>query len=134
MKKNITIQELKNWFYIKATIKKEKMNPGSLWNKYKLRNNWYGRIYTVISLREEDLGEEMIVQNWKAMEMMRPINEYLSSKDLHEIIFPSIERIPESRSYLIVYSPIIPHLTFTKFFIAGLVVASLIFGIVYAFA
>lgn len=129
MKKSF--RELKNWFYIKRTIREEKRKPNSMWNVYKLRNNWFGRIYTVLSLREEDMGEELILQNWKIIEMMKPINEYLSSLDFNEIVFPSIERIPNSRSYLIVYSPLFRHLTIWKIILFILVVFSLIFGILY---
>jgi hypothetical protein len=114
MGKNLTIRELKNWFYIKSTIRREKKNPNSEWHKLKLRNNWFGRIYTIVSLREEDTGEEIMVQNYRAMEKMRPINDYLASLDFTEIVFPSIEKIPESRSYLIVYSPMFKKLTIGK--------------------
>jgi hypothetical protein len=120
MKLQLTIRELKNWFFIKSVIKRELSKPGSQWNTLKLRSNWFGRIYTVVSLREEDTGEELMVQNWKAMEMMRPVNDYLSSLDLQELVFPSIERIEGSRSYLVVYSPIIEHLTIGKFIALGL--------------
>jgi hypothetical protein len=50
-----------------------------------------------------------------AMERMRPINEYMTDLGIHEIIFPSIENIPNSRSYLIVYSPIFKETTFAWF-------------------
>ena len=105
-------REINNYLFLRKTLKKESENPQSEWNKFKLRINWYGRIYTVISLREEDMGEEELVRNWKAMEAMRPINQYLSSLDLNEIIFPSIENIPNSRSYLVVYSPLFREFTF----------------------
>lgn len=105
-------REIKNYFYLQKVTTKESNDPNSNWNRYKLRKNWYGRIYTVVSLREEDMGEEEVVRNWKAMEIMRPINDYLTSLDLQELIFPSIEKIPESRSYLIVYSPLFTHLKF----------------------
>jgi len=61
------------------------------------------------------MGEEEMVQNWRAMEMMRPINDYLTTLGLQEIIFPSIEKIPDSRSYLIVYSPLFKELTLSWF-------------------
>ena len=112
MKKlKLIYREIANYIFLQKTLQKEITNPNSLWNKYRLRKNWYGRIYTVISLREEDMGEEEVVRNWRAMESMRPINEYLTSLDLQEIVFPSIEQIPESRSYLVVYSPIFRYLT-----------------------
>lgn len=105
------IVEIKNYFYLRRTVKKEIRNPLSDWNKLNLRVNWYGRIYTVRSLREEDMGEEELVRNWKAMEMMRPVNDYLTSLGFQEIIFPSIEQVPSTRSYLIVYSPLFKELT-----------------------
>lgn len=111
----LIVREIKNYLYLQKTLKRESssVDPSHPWNKYNLRKNWYGRIYTVVSLREEDMGEEILVRNWKAMEMMRPINEYLTSLDLQELVFPSIEQVPESRSYLVVYSPIFTHLTFS---------------------
>ena len=50
------IIEIKNYLYILKTVKKEMRNPLSDWSKLNLRVNWYGRIYTVRSLRSEDMG------------------------------------------------------------------------------
>ena len=108
----LIIRELQNYFYIRRIAKREELTPGSPWNNFKLRRNWYGRIYTVISLRDEDMGEEEVVRNWKAMEKMRPVNEYLKSLDFQEIVFPSIEYIPNSKSYLVVYSPVLDYFTY----------------------
>lgn len=112
MKKlKMIFRELKNYFFLRSVLRKESANINSLWNKYNLRKNWYGRIYTVISLREEEMGEEELVRNWLAMEKMKPVNQYLTDLGLQEIIFPSIEKIPESRSYLVVYSPLFENLS-----------------------
>lgn len=130
-------REISNYFYLRKVLKRESRSndPESNWNKLNLRKNWFGRIYTVISLREEDMGEEEIVRNWKAMERMRPVNEYLSSLDLQEIVFPSIEKIPDSRSYLVVYTPIFRELTLSwilwRVFAAILLVASGILTLTY---
>ena len=106
--------EIRNYIFLLKTIKTETTNSNSInWKKFKLRHTLFGRIYTVISLREQDMGDEPVVQKMKAMEMMRPINEYLTELGLQEIIYPSIEQIPESRSYLIVYSPIFDNLTYS---------------------
>ena len=78
------------------------------------------------------MGEEEVVRNWRAMESMRPVNEYLTSLDLQEIVFPSIEQIPESRSYLVVYSPIFRHLTARWVFFRILFFTILSFIIFYA--
>lgn len=99
-------REIRNWLFLKKTVKQEIAKFDSKWHEYKLRTNWYGRIYTVVNLREEDMGDEVEVQRFKAMEMMRPMNDYLASLDFTELVYPSIESIPETRSFLIVYSPI----------------------------
>lgn len=126
MKKfKIVIRELQNWLYILRTIKKEESNKDSFWHKLNLRRNWYGRIYTVINLREEDLGDQEMIRNWKAMEKMRPINQYLQSLDFQEIIFPSIEKIPGTPSYLVVYSPVLDNFT-VKWVMGTLIKLSLI--------
>lgn len=106
-------REFVNYLYIRKVIKRESASAdqNSTWNKLKLRSTPFGLIYTVVSLREQDMGEEDIVQKWKAMEMMRPINEYLTSLDLQELVFPSIELIENTRSYLVVYSPMFNELT-----------------------
>ena len=46
------LKEIKNWFYIRRIVKQEKKTSDSGWNEFNLRSNWYGRIYTVVSLRE----------------------------------------------------------------------------------
>jgi len=114
----LIFHELKNYFFLLRVLNKEsrKTGPDSLWIRYNLRKNRFGRVYTVISLREEEMGEEEMVRNWMAMERMRPINEYLTDIGLHEIIFPSIEHIPDSRSYLVVYSPLLEETKFSWFF------------------
>jgi hypothetical protein len=122
-------RELKNYLYLRQVIREESSKVNSPWNNFKLRANWYGRIYTVISLREEDMGEEEAVIRWKAMEVMRPINEYLTTLDLQEIIFPSIEAIPETRSFLVVYSPLFKQFTvgwvFTRILIPLITIVAL---------
>ena len=125
-------REILNYFFLLRVLNREASNPESKWNSFSLRKNWFGRIYTVVSLREQDMGEEPLGRNWKAMEMMKPINEYLSSLDLQEIIFPSIEVIPDTRSYLIVYSPLFKELTLSWviYIMVCLLLASFTLGVI----
>jgi len=101
------LREISNYFYLRKVVAKEARNRAedSRWRMFKLKKNWACIIYTTVSLREEEMGEEELVRNWMAMERMRPINEYLSELGLQEIVFPSIEYIPNSRSYAVVYVP-----------------------------
>jgi hypothetical protein len=45
------VTDIKNYFFIRKTIKK---NIGTIeWEKFKLRVDWIGRIYTVVNLPPE---------------------------------------------------------------------------------
>lgn len=100
------ITDIKNYFYIKKVIKKNIKTVE--WEKYKLRADLIGRIYTVINLPPEvlyspDAPEE--IRPAYILEESKPINEYLTKLNLQEIVFPEIRPVDESISYLIVYSP-----------------------------
>jgi len=98
--------DIKNYLYIRRIIKN---NSNSIeWKKFKLRVDWVGRIYTVINLPPEvlyspDTPEE--IRPAYVIEESKPLNEYLTSLNMQEIILPSINPIPESTSYLLTYTP-----------------------------
>jgi hypothetical protein len=100
------ITDLNNYFFLRKTTKK---NIGSVeWEKYKLRVDWIGRIYTVVNLPPEviyspDAPDQ--IRPAYVLEETRPINEYLTRLNLQEIIIPELEPIPNSISYLVVYKP-----------------------------
>jgi hypothetical protein len=102
--------EIRNFFYILSRIDKHK--NADRWKEFKLRSDWIGRIYTVISLREEDTGEMEEVQRFKVLERLRPINEYLTSLGLAEVIVPNITPVEGTRSYLVIYSPYFSQLSY----------------------
>jgi hypothetical protein len=107
------ITDINNYFFIKRTIKK---NTGTIeWEKFKLRVDWIGRIYTVVNLPPEviyspDSPDE--IRPAYILEESRPLNEYLTRLNLQEVIIPKISPIPNSFSYLIVYSPYFQRLSF----------------------
>ena len=96
------IIDIGNYFFVRRTIKN---NMNSIeWNKFKLRVDWIGRIYTVINLPPEvvhspDAPEE--IRPAYILEESRPLNEYLTKLNLQEILIPEIQAIPESISYLL---------------------------------
>ena len=100
------IVDISNYFFIRKVIKK---NMNSIeWEKFRLRVDWIGRIYTVVNLPPEviyspDSPEE--IRPAYVLEESRPINQYLTSLNLQEIVTPEIKPIPGSISYLIIYSP-----------------------------
>ena len=105
--------DIKNYLYIRRIIKN---NRNSIeWQKFKLRVDWIGRIYTVINLPPEvlyspDTPEE--IRPAYVLEESKPLNEYLTSLNLQEIILPSINPIPASTSYLLTYTPYFQRLSF----------------------
>lgn len=107
------VVDITNYFFLRKVIKK---NKGSLqWEKYRLRVDWLSRIYTVVNLPPEvtlspDAPDE--IRPAYVLEESRPINEYLTSLNIHEIIIPEIKPIPDSVSYLITYSPYFQKLSF----------------------
>ena len=100
------ITDIRNYFFLRRTIKK---NTGSIeWEKFKLRVDWIGRIYTVVNLPPEviyspDSPDE--IRPAYVLEESRPLNEYLTRLNLQEVIIPKISPIDSSISYLIVYTP-----------------------------
>ena len=105
------IREIINYLYIRRIIKKE--SSTEQWQALKLRADWVGRIYTVLNIRKEDAGEEDTVKRAKVFELMLPLNNYIKKLDLHEIVFPAIEK-QSDRSYLVVYSPLFRTITFFR--------------------
>jgi hypothetical protein len=97
-------REISNYFYILKIISKQRKSEE--WKNFKLRSDLIGRIYTVISLREEDMGDIEDIKRIRVLERLHPINVYLTSLDLQEIVLPQIEQIKDSRSYLITYVPL----------------------------
>ena len=103
---NRVITDIGNYFFVRRTIKN---NMNSIeWNKFKLRVDWIGRIYTVVNLPPEviyspDTPEE--IRPAYVIEESKPLNEYLTGLGLSEVILPEITPIPKSISYLITYTP-----------------------------
>lgn len=125
----LAIRELINWSYIRRVAKKNKHNP--TWQSFGLRVDWVGRIYTVLNLRKEDTGDDELVKKTRLLEMMSPLNKYLKTLDLHEIMFPAMEK-KSDRSYLIVYSPLFKNFTILYAFRILFILTALIIVAVYS--
>ena len=100
------ITDIRNYFFVKRIVKK---NQGTIeWEKFKLRVDWFGRIYTVINLPPEVLyspDAPSEIRPAYVLEESRPINEYLTKLGLQEVIVPKINPIEGSVSWLIIYTP-----------------------------
>jgi len=100
------IKDINNYLYLRKVVKRESVNS-PIWAKNNLRVDWIGRIYTVMNLPPEvTLSPDMPREVWPAylIDQSKGLNEYLTSLNLHEIIAPEYTEIPDSTSYLLVYS------------------------------
>ena len=100
----MAFREVSNWFYVRRIIREAKKTER--WKEFDLRLGYVGQVYTVVSLRKEDMGEEEMVQKMKVVEKIEPVGKYLDSLGLSEVIYPEIVSIPESRSWLVIFWPL----------------------------
>lgn len=120
----MSIREVSNWFYIRKIIRKEKKS--NQWKELGLRTGYVSQVYTVVSLKEEDMGEEEMVQRMRVVEKIEPIGKYLDSLGLSEILYPEIVFIPNTRSWLVVFWPLNNYFSVWRliFWIAGISIAA----------
>ena len=127
------INDIRNYFFIRKTIKKNLKTVD--WERFRLRVDWLGRIYTVVNLPPEVIyspDSPTEIRPAYVLEESRPLNEYLTSLNLQEIIMPSISPIPNSFSYLLVYSPYFQRLS-TRWIVYRLILLLVIIWSQYKF-
>lgn len=99
--------DIRNYYNLRKIIKKESITS-PIWAKNNLRYDMLGRIYTVYNLPPEVTKSPDIPEDaWIAyvLEQAKPLNEYLTSLNLQEIIVPKYTRIPDTESFLLMYKP-----------------------------
>lgn len=116
--------------YLKIIDKESKDSP--IWSRRNLRKDWFGRIYTVINLPPEvifsvDLPKE--ARPSFVMSEIKPINDYLKSLNIEEIITIGMEPIKgtNEESYLVVYQYVFRELSWMWIFRFILEISLLIF-------
>lgn len=97
-------RELINYFYVKRTFKKAR-DYDEEWDKHRLRLDWVGRAYTVVNIKQEDVGDQDLVKKSKVIELVKPINAYINTLGVSEVISMAVEQKSE-RSWLVVYYPL----------------------------
>lgn len=92
--------------YLKV-VKKESLNS-PIWSRKNLRKDWFGRVYTVVNLPPEVIFSADLPKEARpsfVMTEIKPINDYMKTLNLEEIMALGVEEIPgtNSESYLVVY-------------------------------
>jgi hypothetical protein len=106
--------------YLKILNKESQDSPN--WVKLKLRKDWFGRIYTVVNLPPEVTMSRDFPKESRpafAFEMSKPINDYLTSLNLQEVVVPGMTPIKgtDDESFLIIYGFLFRHFSFVWLFI-----------------
>ncbi len=70
-----------------------------------LRVDYLGRIYTVINLPEEVLGQQELLQQSYVLSQLSPITTILLKYGLADSSFPEIVKVEGSASYLVILFP-----------------------------
>jgi hypothetical protein len=121
-------REIQAWIFVMKTIRTHKKTAD--WQKFNLRADWVGRIYTVLNPElPSDKGDTKEVLRYKYAERLKPINLYIYNLGLGPYIRVAFEEIKNSDSYLIVYVPIFVVITTWRVFY----ITTLLFLIVWKF-
>lgn len=123
------IKEIINYFFVLRIIRRNKNTAD--WKKHKLVNNWFGTIGTVINLPPDVFSGEEIYYQVYVIEQMKPVNAYLESLNLQEVVSPNVKSLIDKErgiyAYLITYKPLFRDFTFMWAFWRALVVSTIVF-------
>ncbi len=70
-----------------------------------LRVDWIGRIYGVLSIKEEFRSQPELVQQSIVFQELAPINQILMKYGLSDLSYPEISKIPNTDQFLVVLYP-----------------------------
>jgi len=73
-------RDFENYFDWIKTVKKEKNNSNSKFNKWKLKHTKLYDIYVTVSLDEADIQLPEVVQRTKVIESLNPLHRYLDEE------------------------------------------------------
>ncbi len=108
------LKELNNYFFLLRTINKVKNSKEWKGQKYQLRTNWVGTIYTIMNLPPEVFNSEPVYERNYIIEETKPINNYLASLNLTEILRLGVKKInrEDTEAYLVTYKPLFNNFSF----------------------
>ena len=109
------IKEIRLYREYSRIIKKEE-SESQIWRRRNLRRDRLNRIYTVVNLPLQVLASVDLPRESRpsfVIQELKPINEYLKSLNLEEIITMWIEPVKgtDEESYLVVYQFLFRHLS-----------------------
>lgn len=74
------ILDILNWLYFRRVVRKNENSQQ--WKSLGLRRNNIGEIFTVVRLRDEDMGDPDEIVTTRLMETCREHNQYVANMDI----------------------------------------------------
>ena len=97
-----------NYIYFRKVV--SKFNKTEKWEELRLRQNAIGEIYTVVRLRDEDLGDPDEIMMNRMMDVARDKNIFISEMDIQFSVgglvvvdYYNIEKDPNA--FLVIWQP-----------------------------
>ena len=138
------LKEIKLFREYLGVIRKESKDSPE-WSRFRLRKDWFGRIYTVINLPPEVTQSPDFPKYARpsfVFDQIKPINQYLTKLRLQELLAPLLNPIEgtDEESFLVIYSFVFRQITWMwvlriiiEIFIISLIVSNwaTIWGLVF---
>lgn len=129
--------DILNYIYFRRVV--SKFNSTEEWKKLKLRQNNIGEIYTVVRLRDEDLGDPDEIMTTRLMEICREKNLYIADMDVQfavgGLVTVDYYFIPDDpNAFLVIWQPKIQVITLKntlKFLALNLCILSFLIFVMY---
>lgn len=96
-------REIRIWYIFRKTAVE---NTKLLNEKHSLRVDWIGRIYGIINLPEEVQTAASEIQQAYVLQQITKFGEVMAKIGLADVVYPEIEKVPGSTSYLIILWPV----------------------------
>lgn len=97
------VSEIRIWWIFRSTSRKPD-NIKKL-NDNELRVDWLGRIYGVVNMPDEVVGAAPQVQQAYVLQQISKWGPLTTEMGLADIIFPEIDRVAGTNSYLVIMWP-----------------------------
>jgi len=96
-------REIRIWYIFRRTASD---NTKMLNEEHSLRVDWIGRIYGVVNLPEEVQTAAGEVQQAYVLQQITKYGEVMTKIGLADVVYPEIERVSGTSSYLVVLWPV----------------------------
>lgn len=101
-------RDIRMWWIFRKTARE---NIEMLNKDHELRVDWLGRIYGVVNLPEEVRSASLDVQQAYVLQQITKYGDCMLKIGLADVVYPQIEKVKDSSSFLIVLWPVFDDLS-----------------------